>query len=110
MHSSQTTLTQACAERALYTVMQDVKVLQSDGKLLQAFHGAADAVKDCAHSGKTSIRVSSLKLLKSCILIYSSTVQGGLGMPAKEVCLSTNPLKPLPVPIDPELYISLPAQ
>ena len=67
--------------------LQDEKVVHTDARLWQALHGAVEMVKDCMHSGKAAVKISAVKLLTKCIMLYSSGAVTSTGISAKEVRL-----------------------
>lgn len=64
---------------------QDLEAQQEDAKLRQAVHAASDAIRACTRSGTAGTRVSALRLLQHCILLYTSPAMSKVGMPAQEV-------------------------
>ena len=65
--------------------LQAEKAMCTDGKLWEAFHAAAESIKDCVRSGKTAVKVSAIKLFTDSILLYSSSAVASTGIPPKEV-------------------------
>ena len=74
--------------------------MHTDAKLWQAFHAAAETVKECMHSGKATVKISAVKLLTKCILLYSSEAVASISISAKEVRLLSAQNPPWNMPLN----------